>query len=179
MAAVALALAVTLAVAEPTPPASQTIATPIVSSDKAVQKTLADFDRLLDASNPKIEEIFRQNASHLEEAEFRKSNPEIDVMLKQQPEIVPALRVERHFLLHRYIAHRAHGPLLRADVVALDEFLAAHPDIRQALNHHPSQILESGFLIANPSLGEFFDQHPSLSTILLETPVTRSGRKNK
>jgi hypothetical protein len=57
---------------------------------------------------------------------------------------------------------------MRPDVIALDEFLALHRDIRKDLERDPSKILEDNFLIANPSLADFFGQHPSLSSILLE-----------
>jgi hypothetical protein len=180
MAVIALASTVaTLAAAGRTPPAAPEVAVPIISSDEAVQKELLELDRLLDASNLKVEETLRQNIDQLGDEKFRKSNPDIDVLLKQRPGIVPALKIERHFLIHRYIARRARGPLLRADVVALDEFLIAHPDIRRALDHEPSQILEPDFLIAHPSLGEFFDQHPSLGTILLQKQGAHSGPKDK
>lgn len=180
MAVIALAsTAATLATAEPTPPAAPEVTVPIVSSDEAVQKELRELDRLLDTSNLKVEETLRQNIDRLGDEKFRQSHPDIDVLLKQRPGIVPALKSERHFLIHRYVAHRARGPLLRADVVALDEFLDAHPEIRQALDREPSQILEPDFLMAHPSLGRFFDQHPSLGTILLKPKGARSGPKDK
>ena len=169
LAAIALAsVAASLVAADATPPGAPQVATPIVSSDEATQKNLADLDRLLDSSDLKFEETLRKNVDQLEAAEFRSSNPEIDVVLKERPWIAPTLKAERHFLIHRYVAHRARGALLRPDVIALDEFLTAHPDIRQALDSEPARIFASDFLMANPSLGEFFDQHPSLSTILLE-----------
>ncbi len=165
---------VTLAGAESTsPPPPPKVATPVISSDAAVQKNLGDLDQILDASNAKFEEALRQNIDRLEDAEFRQGNPEIDVALKQQPGIIPALRVERHFLIHRYVVRHARGPLLRPDILALDEFLNAHPDIRTALNKEPSQLMASKFLIAHPSLGDFFEHHPGLSTVLLETPAPR------
>jgi hypothetical protein len=168
----------TLAAAEPTPPAAPKVAVPIVSSDEAVKKELMELDRVLDA-NPKFEEILRKNIDQLEQEAFRKNNPDIDVLIKQQPGIVLALKVERHFLIHRYVARRARGPLLRPDVLALDKFLTGHRDIRAALDNEPAQIVNANFLIAHPSLGEFFDQHPSLSTILLEKQGSQSGPKNK
>ena len=56
---------------------------------------------------------------------------------------------------------------MRPDILALDEFLSAHHDIRRALDNEPAQILEANFLMTHPGLGEFFDQHPNLSTVLL------------
>lgn len=175
---VALALAsavVTLAAESTPPPPAPKVATPVVSSDAAVQKSLADLDQLLDASNAKFEETLRQNVERLEDTEFRQGHPEIDVALKQQPGIVPALKLERHFLIHRYVVRHARGPLMRPDILALDEFLNAHPDIRMALDKEPSQLMASSFLVAHPSLGDFFEHHPGLSTVLLEKPIPRSA----
>ena len=168
-----ISAAATLNAAEVTPPAAPRSATPIISADETVQKNLVALDRLLDVSNPKLEEILRKNIDQLEAEEFRKANPEIDVVLKEQSWIVPALKMERHFLIHRYVAHRARGPLLRPDIVALDNFLSAHREIGRELDNDPSQILEASFLVAHPSLGKFFDQHPSLSTVLLEKQAAR------
>jgi hypothetical protein len=158
-----------LGAADSPPSATTKVATPIVSSDETVQKNLANLDRLLDESlNSKLEESLRKNIEQLEAKEFLQTNPDVALLIKQQPGVVPALKVERHFLIRRYLAHRARGPLLRPDVVALDKFLVAHPDIRKALENDPSQIVESKFLIAHPAVGDFFEQHPSLSSVLLE-----------
>jgi len=129
---------------------------PFVTSDVAVQKALIDLDRTLE-SNAKLDQILRSNIDRLSDEDFRTNNPEVATLLTQKPEIVDALRIERHFLIHRYIAH-----------IARDEFLALHRDIRKDLERDPSKILEDNFLIANPSLADFFGQHPSLSSILLE-----------
>lgn len=163
----------TLNAAEVTPPVAPRSATPIITSDEAVQKNLVALDRLLDVSNPKLEETLRKNIDQLDAGEFRKTNPEIDVVLTEQPWIVSALKVERHFLIHRYVAHRARGPLLRPDIVAFDNFLSAHREIGRALDNDPAQILEASFLVTHPSLGKFFDQHPNLSTVLLEKQQAR------
>ena len=168
-----ISVVATLNAAEVTPSVAPRSATPIISSDTAVQKNLVALDRLLDTANPKLEETLRKNIDQLDAEGFRKTNPEIDVVLKEQPWIVPTLRMERHFLIHRYVAHRARGPLLRPDIVALDNFLSTHREIGRALDNDPSQIVEAGFLMAHPSLGKFFDQHPDLSTVLLEKQAAR------
>ena len=180
LAAIALiATAATAGAAEPAPAAQPGIATVILSPDEAVQKELKELDRILDV-NPKFEEILRTNIDRIEEPEFRKTFPDVDALLAQQPGLVPALKTERHFLIHRYILRRARGPLLRPDVVAFDKFLAVHVDIRGQLDREPAQLFDGGFLIAHPSLAEFFDRHPSLSTVLLEQqtkPATPKGQK--
>jgi hypothetical protein len=162
------AMAAHAAAESPPPAAAPKVATPIVSSDAVVQKNLAELDRVLDTSNAKFEETLRQNIERLEDTDFRQGHPEIDVVLREQPGIVPALKVERHFLIHRYVVRHARGPLLRPDIVALDEFLGLHPDIRKELDQEPSQLMASKFLVAHPSLGEFLVQHPALSTVLLD-----------
>jgi PAS domain-containing protein len=154
-------------------------ATPIISTDATVQKHLAELDRLLDASGAKLEEALRKNIERIETENLDKNPPELEVAFKEQPWIVPTLKAERHFLLHRYIARRARGPLLRPDVVALDKFLSEHADIRRALNKEPALIVDGKFLLANPGLAEFFGQHPSLSTVLLDPQDRRSGPKGK
>lgn len=168
----------TLAAGDSVPPATPKVAVPVVSSDEAVQKELAELDRRLD-SNPKLTEILSENLDRLTQESFRKSNPAIDVLLKQQPGIIPALKVERHFLIHRYVVRRARGPVLRTEILALDKFLTAHPDIRQELDKAPSQIVDGNFLMAHPSLGEFFGQNPGLSTVLLEKQALQPGARKR
>ena len=178
--AVAVFAAVTLSAAESAPATAPTkVTTPIISSDETVRKNLAELDRLLDMPDSKLDEILRKNIDQIVEGSAPKNIPELEVVLKAQPWIVPALKAERHFLLHRYVARRARGPLLRPDVIALDKFLAEHLDIRRALNRDPSQIVESKFLTANPSLADFFGQHPSLSTVLLVPQSRRPDPKSK
>ena len=128
---------------------------PIVSLDEAVQKTLMEFDQVLDA-NPKLEEIVRNNLDQLAGKEFRRKDPDIDVLFKQKPRIAPALKAEPEFPIHPHIARLARGPMMRPDVPALHEFLDTHPDIHKLLEGKPSQTLEGDFLIAHPSLGESF-----------------------
>jgi hypothetical protein len=175
---VILAGATVLTAAEPAPappaaPAEKN-ATPIITSDETVKKNLVELDRLLDTPGSKLEEILRKNMDRIEEETVLKNIPELELVMKEQPWIVPTLKSERHFLLHRYIARRARSPLLRPDVIALDKFLAEHPDIRRPLNRDPSQIVDANFLIAHPSLADFFGQHPVLSTALL---IPQGGRR--
>ena len=179
LAAIALvSAAVTVGAAEPAAPAEPKIAAVILSPDEAVQKELEELDRIL-IVNPKFEEILRANIDRIEAEEFRKTFPDVDALLTQKPGLVPALKVERHFLIHRYVLRRARGPLLRPDVLALDKFLTAHADIRRELDRDPAQILDGKFLIAHPGLAEFFDQHPGLSTVLLEKQAKPAVPKHK
>jgi len=170
--------AVLLAADDPTPPAAPKARVLILSSDEAVQKNLQDLDQLLEA-NPKFEEILRNNVDQLEQAEFRRSNPDLDLVLQQKPGIVYALKVERHFLIHRSVVRLARGPVLRPDVLALDDFLAEHPAVRKALEKDPAQIVQSSFLIAHPNLADFFTAHPGLSTVLLEKQGATAGSKKR
>jgi len=170
--------AATVGAAEPVAPAEPKIAAVILSPDEAVQKELEELDRLL-VVNPKFEEILRANIDRLEAEAFRKAFPDVDVLLTQKPGLVPALKMERHFLIHRYVLRRARGPLLRPDVLAFDKFLTVHADIRRELDRDPAQILDGKFLVAHPSLAEFFDQHPGLSTVLLEKKARPAVPQNK
>jgi hypothetical protein len=169
----------TLHGAEPAPAApaagssASKVPTPIITSDETVKKNLVDLDHLLDAPGSKLEEILRKNMERIE-TETAPKIPELELVMKEQPWILPTLKTERHFLLHRYLARRAGGPLLRPDVIALDKFLGENAEIRTALNRDPSQIVQSDFLVAHPKLAEFFGQHPSLSTVLL---IPQGGRR--
>jgi hypothetical protein len=158
--------------ADPAPPADTKVEVPIVSDDEMVNRDLAELDRLLDA-NPKLEEKLSANLEQLTQEKFRMENPEIDALLKRQPNLERALRVERYHFVHRSIARLARSRVTRADAIALDEFLTAHRDIARALQPRPSQIVEPDFLIAHPPLADFFTAHPSLSSVLLQ----RDGKK--
>ena len=138
-----------------------------ISTDAAVQKELAELDRVLN-TNAKLEEALRVNLDKLSEQSFRAQNPEVDALLKKQPGLAHALKVDQQFLLRRAIARLARVKVTRPDALALDQFLKDHPDIRKALQKTPSQIVDSKFLIANPALARFLETHPVLSSVLLQ-----------
>jgi hypothetical protein len=151
-------------------PASK-IEVPIISQDAAIQRDLLSLDQHLE-TNPKLEETLRNNLDQIiqesMQERFRAQNPDVDALLKRQPTLVQALKAERHFFIHRYIARLARAKVTRKDAVALDEFLSGHPDIAKALARRPGQIVESDFLIAHPQLAQFFETHPALSSVILE-----------
>jgi hypothetical protein len=175
--ALALSLAASLPIvaadSSSSPPATEIA---IVSKDEAVQSELLKLDRLLE-TNPKLEEALRTNLDQLTQATFRAKNPEVDALLKRQPGLVRALNTERHFFVHRWVARIAPGRVTRKDVVALDEFLSAHPDIAKALHRQPTQLVEGQFLIEHPPLAKFFEAHPALSSVLLERGDKKSDPK--
>jgi hypothetical protein len=148
----------------------------ILSTDEMVKVELLNLDKVLEA-DPKLEEKLRLNLDQLLDAKYRANNPDVDALLRSRPAVVPALAKERRFLLHRAIVRMAHAPVVRRDIVQLDEFLDAHLDIQRALEKRPRQIVESSFLIAHPTLAQFFEKHPGLSTALLENAEKRATNK--
>ncbi|MBL9187566.1 MAG: hypothetical protein JNK23_08825 [Opitutaceae bacterium] len=162
LAAVLLALAAAPARAADAAPEAASI-----SADAAVQKELAELEKVLNA-NSKLEETLRVNIDQLMSQSFRAQNPDIDSLLKKQPGLANALKVDQQFLLRRAIVRLARVKVTRPDALALDQFLKDHPDIRKALQKNPSQIVESKFLIANPQLARFLETHPVLSSVLLK-----------
>lgn len=149
---------------------------PIISADETVQKELLDLDRLLE-TNPKLEETLRNNMDRLTDDTFRKQNPEVDALIKRKPGMVRALRAEQNFFVLRVVGRLAKGKLLRKDIVDLGSFLGSHNEIRVALTKRPRQIVESDFLIAHPALAKFMEEHPSLSTVLLQRQDKRDKDK--
>lgn len=148
----------------------------VVSTDESVQKELAALDKALDL-NPKLEEQISANIDRLNDEAFRAKNPEIDQLIKLNPGLPKALKIERHFLVHRAIARLARARVTRDDAKALDQFLDAHVDIRSALERRPGQIVQQDFLIAHPQLAHFFEAHPALSTVLLQQAGKQAEKK--
>jgi hypothetical protein len=151
---------------------------PVISADETVQKELLNLDRLLE-TNPKLEETLRTNRDHLSDENFQKQNPEVAALIKKNPGIVRALRTERHFFVLRAVGRLARGKLLRKDMVDLDKYLDTHEAVREALVKRPNQIVQSDFLIAHASLAKFMEDHPSLSTVLLERADKREKDRVK
>jgi exonuclease VII large subunit len=158
--------------------ADQTAETPSVSTDAAVQKDLAALDRALN-TNAKLEEALRTNLDKLSEKSFRVQNPEVDDLLKKQPGLEKALKVDQHFLLRRAILRLARVKATRPDALALDKFLDDHPDIRKPLQRSPSQIVDAKFLIAHPPLARFLESHPALSSVLLQQQDKMGAKEKK
>jgi hypothetical protein len=171
-----LSLAATFAL--PAVAADPITETPSVSTDAAVQKTLAELDRTLN-TNAKLEEALRTNLDQLSEKSFRGQNPEIDDLLKKQPGLEKALKVDQHFLLRRAILRLARVKATRPDALALDKFLDDHPDIRKPLQRSPSQIVDPEFLIAHPPLARFLESHPALSSVLLQQQDKKGAKEKK
>lgn len=149
-----------------------------VSTDAAVQKELAELERAL-STNSKLEETLRVNIDQLMSQSFRAQNPDVDALLKKQPGLANALKVDQQFLLRRAIARLARVKVTRPDALALDQFLKDHPDIRKALQKNPSQIVDSKFLMANPQLGRFLETHPVLSSVLLQRQDEAAKKEKK
>jgi hypothetical protein len=158
--------------ADPVIPQMDAPPVPIVSSDEMVQKNLQALNQYLDA-NPKLEDNLRANIDQIDQPTFRRQNPAWDEYLKHQPGAAAALRTEKGFLLHRALARITHTRMMRRDVMALDAFLEAHPDILKPVQSRPRLLVDSNFLIAHPALGEFLQKHPSLSTALIESSAPK------
>jgi hypothetical protein len=77
----------------------------------------------------------------------------------------------------RAVGRLARGKLLRKDIVDLDKYLDTHDAVRDALQKRPNQIVQSDFLIAHPSLAKFMEDHPGLSTVLLERADQREKNR--
>ena len=140
---------------------------PIISMDEAVQKELLKLNQVLDA-NPKLEEQLRANVDRLTDSVVRAQHPELDALLKRQPDLPKALKSEQHFFVHRQIARLGRAKVTRKDAVELDKFLTQHTDISKALRKNPGQIVSPEFLIAHPPLAKFLESHPALSSVLLK-----------
>jgi hypothetical protein len=171
---IALAPVTPIVAAASAPADAAKVEVPIISTDEAVKKELLTLDQLLE-TNPQLEEKLRNNLEQLTQETFRMQNPDVDALLKRQPGIVPALKKERHFFVHRSIARLARTPLLRKDAIALDKFLSDHPDIVKALSKKRGQIVSGDFLVAHPPLAAFMEKHPSLSTVLLQQAQKKEG----
>jgi hypothetical protein len=141
-----------------------------------VKIELLNLDKVLER-NPALEEKLRLDIDQILDAKYRANNPDVDALLKSRPAVAPALAKERRFLLHRAVMRMAHAPVVRRDIVQLDEFLDAHSDIQRALEKKPRQIVDANFLVAHPSLAQFFEKHPALSTALLESADKRAANK--
>ncbi len=168
IAGVALVLAAQPARAAETAPAEL----PILSTDEVVKKELLDLDKLL-ASNPALEEKLRANVDRLTEGTFRAENPDVDNLLKVRPNLGRALKSEQNFFITRALARNAKAPMLKKDVAEFDKFLARNAEVRKALQKSPRQIMQPDFLIAHPALAKFLEEHPALSSVLLQ----RSDKK--
>ena len=178
--AVVAAAAVLLSAATPVSRAQGAggVEVPIISLDEKVQKELMNLDRLLE-TDPKLEETLRTNLDQINQQSFRVAHPSVDALLKKQPGLANALKTERHFFIHRYVARLAANKVTRKDAIALDDFLRANPDIAKALAKRPAQMIEQNFLIAHPSLGKFFETHPALSSVLLQRAEKKQTPKAK
>ncbi len=172
MAGVALALAGVALHAADTAPGEL-----ILSTDEVVKKELIDLDKLL-ATNPALEEKLRANVDRLTEEKFRAENADVDNLLKVRPNLGRALKAEQHFLITRALARSAKAPMLRKDVAEFDKFLGRNPDVRKALQKSPRQITQPDFLIAHPPLAKFMEEHPALSSVLLQRS-DKKGEKKK
>jgi hypothetical protein len=147
---------------------------PILSTDDVVKKELLDLDKLL-ASNPALEEKLRANVDRLTEDTFRAENPDIDNLLKVRPNLGRALKSEQNFFITRALARNAKAPMLKKDVAEFDKFLVRNPDVRKALQKSPRQIMQPDFLIAHPALAKFLEEHPALSSVLLQRSDGKKG----
>ncbi len=77
---------------------------------------------------------------------------------------------------------RAQNPnpdITRGELRAFDGYLDSHPEIAAQLRRDPSLINDPNYLKANPSLREFFEDHPNTRKELRETPNYFMARESR
>lgn len=139
-------------------------ATPLATEDAAQQAQLKSFEAFLD-KNPSLEKELRIHSADITSEEFLRQHPTWREFSSAHPDLPPALQNEKRFLLHRALVRLAGNyKLERHSLARLDEFLDAHPAILAELEADPTLIVNMNFQLKHPTLAEFLEKHPGLSS---------------
>jgi phage-related protein len=132
---------------------------------------LINMDRFMD-SHPEIAEQLRKDPSLLDNKQFVDSHPALQEFLAQHPGVREQARENPNFFMHaeeRFDWREDHD-ITRAELVNMDRFMEAHPEIAEQIRKDPSLLDNKQFVDGHPALRDFLVQHPEIRQEVNDNP---------
>ena len=139
------------------------------------RRELASFDKFLD-SHSEIAEQVRKNPSLVDNQQFLKDHPALQVYVQQHPAVREELRENPNAFMsaeNRYDRHEPEPDRIGdADDAHrhFGEFLAGHSKVAKDLSKDPSLVKKDAYIHEHPELQEYLSAHPEVRQQLMADP---------
>jgi hypothetical protein len=145
-----------------TPPTSDR---PIGDRDDITRRDIAEMDHFLD-EHPEIAQQLRKDPSLIDNRRWVSDHPALQEYLQNHPQISATFRTNPNLFMRdeeRYDRETSDRNISRRDVVEMDRFLDAHPEIAEQLRKDPSLIDNKQWVANHPALQEYLKTHIDVS----------------
>jgi phage-related protein len=122
---------------------------------------LFNMDRFLDG-HPEIAQQIRKDPSLVDNKQFVASHPALQQFLSEHASVRAACEKNPQEFMQDVTRFERTDEVTRRELMNMDRFLDAHPEIAQQLQKDPSLIDNQKFLGDHPALRQFLAEHPGV-----------------
>jgi hypothetical protein len=129
------------------------------------RRDVADMDHFLD-EHPEIAQQLRKDPSLIDNRQWVANHPALQEYLQNHPQISATFRANPNLFMRdeeRYDRQTSDRNISRRDIVEMDRFLDAHPEIAEQLKKDPSLIDNRQWVANHPALQEYLKTHIDVS----------------
>ena len=144
---------------------------------------LANFDQFLDSHRETAEQL-RKDPSLVNNEQFVKSHPDLQVYLQQHPEVREEVKENPNAFMHQEARYERTEDTARYDrrengvdhdmshklSASFGEFLDNHANISKDLYKNPSLAKNQEYMANHPELKEYLNAHPEVRQELMANP---------
>jgi hypothetical protein len=140
--------------------------------DDITRRDVADMDHFLD-EHPEIAQQLRKDPSLIDNRQWVANHPALQEYLQNHPQISATFRANPNLFMRdeeRYDRQTSDRNISRRDVVEMDRFMDAHPEIAEQLKKDPSLIDNKQWVANHPALQEYLKTHIDVSAAFRAHP---------
>ncbi|HEY4841774.1 MAG TPA: hypothetical protein VIH78_07395 [Terriglobales bacterium] len=145
---------------------------PMSDRDDITRRDIAEMDHFLD-EHPEIAQQLRKDPSLIDNRKWVSDHPALQEYLQNHPQISATFRANPNLFMRdeeRYDRETSDRNISRRDIVDMDRFLDAHPEIAEQLKKDPSLIDNRQWVANHPALQEYLKTHIDVSAAFRAHP---------
>jgi hypothetical protein len=140
--------------------------------DDITRRDVAEMNHFLD-EHPEIAQQLRKDPSLIDNRKWVSDHPALQEYLQNHPQISATFRANPNLFMRdeeRYDRETSDRNISRRDIVDMDRFLDAHPEIAEQLKKDPSLIDNRQWVANHPALQEYLKTHIDVSAAFRAHP---------
>ena len=140
--------------------------------DDITRRDVAEMDHFLD-EHPEIAQQLRKDPSLIDNRQWVANHPALQEYLQNHPQISATFRANPNLFMRdeeRYDRQTSDRNISSRDVVEMDRFMDAHPEIAEQLKKDPSLIDNKQWVANHPALQEYLKTHIDVSAAFRAHP---------
>lgn len=141
-------------------------------NDDITRRDIAEMDHYLD-EHPEIAEQLRKDPSLIDNRRWVSDHASLQEFLQSHPQISATFRANPNLFMRdeqRYDRETSDRNISRRDIVEMDRFMDAHPEIAEQLKKDPSLIDNKQWVANHPALQEYLKTHIDVSAAFRAHP---------